>query len=66
MDHTTPEWRAKWRWPVGTRVEVPTRQGQVLATVTKENSTTVHLIADDGREYCRVPMGLLTRLPVTK
>jgi hypothetical protein len=59
---TSPEWNAKWHWPIGTRVQVPTRIGVVAATVTKQNPTTVNLTTDDGREYRRVAMSLLTRV----
>jgi len=58
---TSPEWNAKWRWPVETRVSVPTRTGRVFAIVTKENTTTVNLRTDSGEIFRRVPMRLLTR-----
>jgi hypothetical protein len=59
---TSAAWRAAWIWPIGTRVHVPTRAGVVVATVTKENPTTVNVTAADGREYRRVAKSMITRV----
>ena len=50
--HATDDWDATWHWPVGARVVI---NGTQPGTVTKENSVSINVRLDDGRELQRVP-----------
>lgn len=63
----TPEWDARWYWPAGTRVAVPTTTGPATGVVLKQNATTVRIRFDDPASQAThgprlVPMRLLVRL----
>jgi hypothetical protein len=56
--YTTPEWDARWYWPVGTRVRV----GDVgSGVVIKSNTVTVNVLMDAGGIRSRVSVEVLTR-----
>lgn len=59
---TSIEYDAAWYWPIGTRVSVRTRDGQIAATITKANPTTANLTTDDGRTFARVAFAAMERL----
>jgi hypothetical protein len=59
---TPEEWRNKWVWDVGTRVQFPVRRGLVRrGVIIKENSVSV-AVDVDGTIYPRVLKTLLLRL----
>lgn len=53
--YTSPDWDARWYWPVGTRVRVGGDRG----IVTKQNAVSVRVRLEDGRELLVQMRGLV-------
>jgi hypothetical protein len=57
---STPEWDAKWYWPVGTRISLAIASGRAFGKVTKQNTVSAWVLLDSG-ETVKAPFALLQR-----